>query len=262
MDLGLAGKTALVMASSKGLGKAIATKFAQEGANVMITSRSEDALQQTAQEIVKETGAKVEYQVCDLTNPYDIKSLVQQTIDKFGAVDILINNAGGPPAGKFDDFRDDQWQKAFELNLLSYVRAVREVLPAMRKQGGGHILNIASSSIKQPIDGLILSNTFRTGIIGLAKSLASELAPDNILINTVGPGRVATDRLVELDQAAAEKQGITAEEVKENFQSIIPIGRYGQPEEFATTAVFLCSSANTYVTGQALLIDGGMVKAL
>ncbi|WLR51526.1 SDR family oxidoreductase [Bacillus tianshenii] len=262
MELGLAGKTALVMASSKGLGKAIATKFAEEGANVMITSRSEETLQQTSQEIKKKTGRDVSYQVCNLTNPYDIQSLVQQTVDTYGTVDILINNAGGPPAGKFDDFRDEEWQKAFELNLLSYVRAVREVLPLMRKQGGGRILNIASSSIKQPIDGLILSNTFRTGIVGLAKSLSSELAPDNILINTLGPGRIATDRVDELDQKAAEKRGKSIEEVKESFEALIPIGRYGTPEEFANTAVFLCSEANTYVTGQALLVDGGLVKAL
>ncbi|OEH91665.1 SDR family oxidoreductase [Bacillus solimangrovi] len=262
MDLGLKGKVVLVLASSKGLGKAIAAKFAQEGANVMLTSRSETELKAVAEDITKKTGSNVTYFPCELTNSSDIKLLVNKTVDIFGRVDILINNAGGPPAGKFNDFDDEHWQKAFELNLFSYIRAIREVIPFMRSQGGGRILNVASSSIKQPIEGLILSNTFRAGVIGLSKSLATELAPDKILINTLGPGRIATDRVAQLDQVIADKQSISVEEVIERTKSVIPLGRYGTPEEFATTAVFLCSDANTYVTGQALLVDGGMVKAL
>lgn len=262
MDLGLKGKSALVMASSKGLGKAIAAKLAEEGANVMLASRSEDALKAAADEIKTKTNGNVHYAVCDITSPASIKETVEATVQAFGTVDILVNNAGGPPAGVFDNFDDDAWQKAFELNLLSYVRAIREVLPYMRKQGGGRILNTASSSIKQPIDGLILSNTFRNGIVGLAKSLAAELGKDKILINTLGPGRIGTDRLKELDQIIAGKQGKTVEEVKASIEETIPLGRYGLPEEFANMAVFLCSQANSYVTGQAFLVDGGMVRAL
>ncbi|HHY72533.1 MAG TPA: SDR family oxidoreductase [Bacillus bacterium] len=262
MDLGLKGKTALVMASSKGLGKAIATKLAEEGANLMLASRSEESLQKTAEEIKGKTNGNIHYAVCDITNAASIKETVHKTVDTFGPINILVNNAGGPPAGGFDNFDDEAWIKAFELNLLSYVRTIREVLPHMRKQGGGRILNIASSSFKEPIDGLILSNTFRNGIAGLAKSLATELGKDKILVNTLGPGRIGTDRLQELDSIAANNLGKSPEEVKVSKELTIPLGRYGLPEEFANIAVFLCSEANSYVTGQAFLVDGGMVRAL
>ena len=169
---------------------------------------------------------------------------------------------GGPPPGAFDQFDDEAWQKAFELNLLSFIRAIREVLPYMRKQKRGHIINFASSSVKQTIDNLLLSNTFRAGIVGLAKSLSQELATDNILINTIGPGKIGTSRVQQLDEAAAERKGITYEELRKQNESVIPMGRYGKPEEFAKLAVFLCSEANTYITGQTVLVDGGMVKAL
>ncbi|WP_374724166.1 SDR family oxidoreductase [Calidifontibacillus erzurumensis] len=261
MDLGLKGKSALVLAASKGLGKAIATKLSEEGANVMLASRNEENLKSAQAEIKEKTKGYVDYVVCDITNPDSIKEMVEKTAKSFGTIDILVNNAGGPPAGVFDDFDDSAWQKAFELNLLSYVRSIREVLPYMRKQGGGKILNIASSSFKQPIDGLILSNTFRTGVLGLAKSLATELAKDKILINTLGPGRIGTDRLNELDKIEASKKGISIDEVRAAKEQTIPLGRYGLPEEFANIAVFLCSGANTYVTGQAFLVDGGMVRA-
>ncbi|HET7578331.1 MAG TPA: SDR family oxidoreductase [Bacillales bacterium] len=263
MDLGLQGKSVVVMAASKGLGRASAQQFAAEGAHVVIASRNEEELRKTQEEIRSETGNDhVAYAVCDITKPEDIQNLVGKAVELNGTVDVLINNAGGPPAGGFDNVNDEQWQKAFELNLLSFVRAVREVLPHMRKQGSGHIINFASSSIKQPIDHLILSNTFRAGIVGLAKSLSQELAKDNILINTVGPGRIATDRVAHLDGVKADKLGVSAEEVKAQSEKGIPMGRYGEPEEFAKTVVFLCSQANTYVTGQSLLVDGGMVKAL
>ncbi len=262
MDLGLKGKSVLILASSKGLGKATARQFACEGARVMLSSRNAEQLAHAAMEIKEETGAEINYQVCDITKVEDIKSLVDQTVHLYGSVDVLINNAGGPPAGGFDSHEDDNWLQAFELNLLSFVRAIREVLPHMRKQGSGHILNFASSSIKQPIDGLILSNTFRAGILGLSKSLSQELAQDNILINTIGPGRISTDRVAELDNIAANKRGLTYEEVKVASEKSIPLGRYGQPKEFANIVVFLCSSANTYITGQAFLVDGGMIKNL
>lgn len=262
MDMGLKGKAALVTASSKGLGKATAMQFAAEGASVMIASRSEEELARTAEEIKQKTGQSVAYTVADMTNPEEIKQLVQQTVDQFGSVDILINNAGGPPAGTFDDFSDEAWQKAFELNLLSFVRTIREVLPYMRQNKWGRIVNFASSSIKQPLENLILSNTFRTGIIGLSKTLSMELAQDGILINTLGPGRIATDRVASLDRTRAEIMGITPEEVRKNYEQIIPLGRYGEPEEFARAVVFLASEANSYITGQAFLVDGGLVKAI
>ncbi|EZH65773.1 3-oxoacyl-ACP reductase [Bacillaceae bacterium JMAK1] len=263
MDLNLTNKTVIVMAASQGLGKATALEFAKEGANVVISSRNEDELQNAVEQIQEAApSASVMYKVCDIMKGDDIKNLVQSAADQYGTVDVLINNAGGPPAGGFDKFSDEEWQNAFELNLLSFVRAIREVLPHMRHQGGGHILNFASSSIKQTLDNLLLSNTFRAGIVGLAKSLSQELAEDNILINTLGPGRIATGRVESLDKIKADKVGLSYDQVKENSEKSIPMGRYGQPEEFAKQAVFLCSGANTYVTGQSLLVDGGLVKAL
>lgn len=261
MELNLKGKTALVVASSQGLGKAIAAQLAEEGANVMLTSRNAEKLQEVETEIQRLGEGKVSYFRADITNPEDIKALVQETREKLGKVDILINNAGGPPGGSFDAFDDEDWQKAFELNLLSYIRVIREVLPDLKKEGG-RIINIASSSIKQPIPGLILSNTFRLGIVGLAKSLAEELAPYNILVNTVAPGRIATDRVAFLDQLKADKQGLSREQVEEASKKQIPLGRYGKPEEFAKVVAFLVSDANTYLTGSSFLVDGGMIKSI
>lgn len=262
MDLGLKNKTALVLASSRGLGKATAMKLAEEGANVMIASRNESELQKTAQEIRDQTNANVHYKVCNVMDNEQIIELVHETVTKFKTIDILVNNTGGPPAGNFDDFSDKDWMNAFELTLLSVIRTIRAVLPYMRKQKSGRIVNIASSSFKQPLENLTLSNTFRTGIMGLAKSLSQELAKDNILINTVGPGKIATDRVKELDRLRAEREGISLEEVVSRSEAQIPLGRYGKPEEFANVVAFLCSEANTYVTGQAILVDGGLIKAM
>ncbi|WP_181347823.1 SDR family oxidoreductase [Thalassobacillus sp. CUG 92003] len=263
MDVQLKGKSVIVMASSKGLGKATAAEFAREGAHVLISSRDEAELKQTASEIIHMTGNKqVDYHVCDITKPERINSLVQKAVDWNGKVDVLINNAGGPPAGTFEDFTDEDWQQAFELNLLSFIRAIRAVLPYMKAQKEGKIVNIASSSIQQTLDNLILSNTYRAGIVGLAKSLSQELAPYNILINTVGPGKIATDRVAQLDASQAEKMNLSTEQVREKAEQAIPIGRYGEPAEFAKTLVFLASGSNTYMTGQAFVVDGGLVKAL
>lgn len=262
MDVGLRGKTALVLAASKGLGRAIATELAAEGARIVVSSRDEETLAKTAAEIHDRTGAEVEPHAADLTRAGDVERLVNRTVERFGGVDVLITNTGGPPAGSFGDFEDEDWSAAFDLILLSLIRAVREVLPHMRERGGGRIVCVASSSIKQPIEGLILSNTFRAGITGLAKSLSAELAPDGILINTIGPGRISTERSASIDARSAESQGVMVEEVRGKVESRIPLGRYGTPEEFAKVAVFLASPANSYVTGQSILVDGGMVRAL
>ena len=205
MDLGLRDKSALVLASSKGLGRAIATALAAEGARVMVSGREEATLERTAADIRETTGAEVAHHVADLTRAGDVESLVGATAEAFGGIDVLVTNTGGPPAGGFEDFADEDWTAAFELTLLSMIRAIRATLPHMRAQGAGRIVCVASSSIKQPIDNLTLSNTFRAGIAGLAKSLSAELAPDGILINTLGPGRIATDRTAGMDAARAEK---------------------------------------------------------
>ncbi len=262
MNLGLSGRVAVVVAASKGLGRATATQLAAEGAKVVISSRDEEALATTTSEIREKTGAETDYCAADLTKAEDIKNVISRAVERFGGVDILVNNSGGPPAGPFDKFEDDDWQYAFELNLMSMIRLIRAALPHMREKGEGRIVNVASSSIKQPLENLILSNTFRMAIVGLSKSLSVELAPDGILINTLGPGRIGTGRVQQMDGARAESLGVTVEEVRSRTESQIPLGRYGTPEEFARVATFLASPANTYVTGQAFLVDGGMVKAL
>ena len=262
MDLGLEGKVALVTAASKGLGRAIATELASEGARVVISSRDEETLSLTASEIRQETGAEVGHRACDLTVKSQIDALILHATDRFGGIDVLVNNTGGPPTGNFGDLDDAAWTLAFEQIILSLVRCVRGVIPSMRERGGGRIVNVASSSIKQPIDNLLLSNTFRAGLNGLAKSLSLELASDNILVNTLGPGRILTGRTESVDAGQAESRGVSVEEVRDQFAAQIPLGRYGTPEEFARVATFLASPANSYVTGQAVLVDGGMVRAL
>jgi 3-oxoacyl-[acyl-carrier protein] reductase len=262
MDLELTGKVALVTAASKGLGRATATRLAAEGARVMISSRGEEQLAKTAAEIVEATGAQVEYCVADVADPADLTRLLAETEQRLGGVDVLVNNAGGPPPGGFDALDDDAWYRAHDLILMSTVRLLRGVLPHMRAQRWGRIVTFTSSSIKQPIDNLLLSNTYRVAILGLAKSLAIEFAPEGVLINTIGPGRIATDRVATLDANLARKTGLSVEEVRAQSEKAIPMGRYGTPEEFAGVAAFLVSGVNTYLTGQQFLVDGGLVKAL
>lgn len=259
MDFQLTGKTAIVVASSQGLGRAIAEALLKEGANVVISGRDESKLKKVAMEL--EGYGKVDFQRTDITEPDDIKQLIAKAVDRFGGVDILVNNAGGPPAGSFESLTDEDWQKSFELNLFSYIRLIREALPYLKKQGG-KIINIASTSIKEPIPGLILSNTFRTGMVGLTKTLSQELAPYNILINLVAPGKIATDRVEHLDQFSADKLGISKEEFANQSKKNIPLKRYGEPEEFARVVAFLASDANSYMTGSSFLVDGGMVKSI
>ncbi|MEW6636341.1 MAG: SDR family oxidoreductase [Actinomycetota bacterium] len=262
MDLGLRGKSALVLAASRGLGRAIAAELAREGARVLITSRGESALAGAASDIARETGGEVLHRAADLTRSDDVDALISYANESLGGVDVLVTNTGGPPAGNFDDFADEDWSAAFDLILLSLIRVVRGVLPGMRGRGGGRIVCVASSSVKQPIEGLILSNTFRAGLNGLVKSLSAELAPDGILINALGPGRVSTDRTADLDRRRADSLDVSVEEVRRWYEARIPLGRYGAPEEFARVAAFLASPANGYVTGQAILVDGGMVRAI
>ena len=261
MDLGLGNKVALVIASSQGLGKAVAKELVKEGAQVMLTSRSEDKLAEVKEELEALHAGRVAYFPCDITNAEDIKKLVERTHAVFGKIDILVNNAGGPPTGKFDSFSDEAWQRSFELNLLSYIRVIREVLPDLRKEGG-RIVNIASISVKTPLPDLILSNTFRNGIVGMSKTLAEELAADNILVNVVAPGQIATDRIKFLNESRAKNQNRTLEEVDAEAIAKIPLGRYGTPEEFAKAVAFLLSDANTYITGSTIYVDGGLVKAI
>lgn len=262
MKLGLENKSALVMASSSGLGKAIAMELSREGANVMLFSPVEEQLKEAQADIERETGRKPEYFVGSITDPTDIKNLVKMTVEKCGPIYALVNNTGGPKPGVFDTFEDEEWQNAYELCLLSYIRTIREVLPYMKENGGGRIVCSTSSSVKAVLDNLILSNTFRMGVMGLSKTLSQELGKDGILVNVIAPGRIGTARIDQLDKIRADKQGVSVEELQQKTFANIPLGRYGKPEEYGRLAAFLCSEANTFITGQTVLADGGMVKAL
>ena len=263
MNLGLQDKVALVMAASKGLGRACAAVLAAEGVHVTIGARNAEALEQTAQEIRQATRSRVLAIPTDVTRAEDMEAIVAATVREFGRIDILVNNAGGPPAGTFESFSDAQWQAAFELNLLSSVRLVRLVLPHMRKTGSGRIITIVSTSVKQPIDGLLLSNAIRSGVVGLAKTLSVELAPDNITVNNVCPGRILTDRLRQIYQINDRaQQGVSEEAVLKEIAQGIPMGRVGQPEELGALVAFLASQQAAYITGTTIQVDGGLVRSL
>jgi 3-oxoacyl-[acyl-carrier protein] reductase len=258
MDLGLKGKTALVTAASKGMGKACALGLAAEGARVVMCARTERDLDAAAAEVRAKTGAEVVAMPADVTRADQVKALVARAREAFGGVDILVANAGGPPRGYFDELADEQWYAAFEVSLLSVVRLIREVLPSMRERRWGRIITIQSSSVKQPIDGLDLSNAVRPGTAGLMKTLASELGRENILVNTVCPGRILTDRLL----GGARQTGVSPEEYVAQVGADVPLGRVGTPEEFANVVVFLASERASYVTGVALQVDGGLIRGL
>lgn len=263
MDLGLREKVAIVMAASKGLGRASADALAAEGARVTIGARGAEMLEKTAREIQQATGSRVLAVPTDVTRAEDVEGIVAATVREFGRIDILVNNAGGPPAGTFEAFGDAQWQAAFELNLLSTVRLIRLALPHMRKTGSGRIINIVSTSVKQPIDGLLLSNAIRSGVVGLAKTLSIELAPDTITVNNVCPGRILTDRLRQIYHINERVQQGTSEEtiLKEMAQGV-PMGRVGKPEELGAFIAFLASQQASYITGTTTQIDGGLVRSL
>lgn len=262
MQLGLTGKRAVVLASSSGLGYACAHGLAAEGCAVVVCSRSKQRVTAAAERIREETGARVEPVVADVSVEADVRDVVATCVDTFGGLEIAVHNAGGPPAGGFTTTEDDSWYHAFDQNLMSFVWLARASVPAMKRVGYGRILAITSSSIKQPIPNLVLSNTMRTGVLGAAKTLSREVAADNILVNVVAPGRIATERVDALDRANAEKSGKTFDEIREASLASIPVGRLGTPEEFANMIVFLASEAASYITGAAIQVDGGRVSAL
>lgn len=263
MNLGLQDKVAIVLAASKGLGRASAEALAAEGARVVIGSRNSEQLAQTARDIHEKTGSAVLAVPTDVTKPDDLEAIVEATVREFGRIDILVNNAGGPPPGTFEQFGDAQWEAAFQLNLLSNVRMVRLVLPHMRQLQKGRIINIVSTSVKVPIDGLLLSNAIRTGVVGLAKTLSIELAPANITVNNVCPGRILTDRIRQTTRLPEKvQQGMSEEEVLREAARDIPLGRVGKPEELAALVAFLASEQAGYITGTTIQVDGGLTRAL
>ncbi|HET9702761.1 MAG TPA: SDR family oxidoreductase [Vicinamibacterales bacterium] len=262
MDLGLKGKRAIVMAASRGLGYASAMGLAREGCHLVICSRDEARINAAAETIRQATGAQVKALVADVSSSAEAQRLVDTAVAEYGGLEIVLHNAGGPPAGETLQMTDEQWQKAFEQNLLSLTRIARAAAPEMAKAGYGRVLTIASSSIKQPIPNLALSNALRAGVWGLAKTLSRELAPQGILVNVIAPGRIDTERIAELDQANAQKSGKTIDDVRKASVASIPLGRLGRPEELANLVVFLASQAASYITGQAITVDGAAGNAL
>lgn len=260
MDLGLENRIALVCAATQGLGKATALAYAREGAKVAICGRDDGHLFAARQDIEAATGTEILTVRADVTQPADIERLVSEVVAHWGTVHVLVNNAGGPPPGKFDALSDADWQKAVELTLMSAVRTTRAVLPYMRKQRWGRVVNIASYSVKQPIDELTLSNSIRLAVLGWAKSLANEVAAQGVLINTVCPGWTRTERVNSLFARRAATEGRATAAVEQDIARRIPMGRLGEPEEIADLAVFLGSERASYMTGTAIQVDGGIVQ--
>ena len=262
MDLGIQGKVALVSAASKGFGRAIAAGLAREGCRVVMCARTAETLERAADEIRNETGAEVRTIAADVSLAADCRRFVQCALDEFGGVDILLTNTGGPAAGTFDTTDEAAWRAGIESTLMNVARLTQLAVPQMRKKQWGRIVNITSSSAKQPIAGLLLSNALRPAIVGYAKSLALELAADNILVNNVCPGMHLTDRLRHLAEVRAGDSGRTPAEQLGMMADEIPLGRLGRPEELADVVVFLCSERASYVTGQSILVDGGAYRGL
>jgi 3-oxoacyl-[acyl-carrier protein] reductase len=262
MDLGLKDRVALVAASSTGLGKAVALGLAREGAKLALCARTQKTLDNTAEEIRRETGAEVLARALDVTQYEQVRAFVSEVAARFGRLDICVANAGGPPSKSFADTTVEDWHTAAELNLMSTVYLAKETLPLMQQRRWGRFIAITSVTVKQPLDGLILSNAVRAGVLGLVKSLANEYGPSNVLVNNVCPGFTATARLNELAETLAAKGCLTPGDIEKRWASQAPLGRIGQPEEFANLVVFLASERASYITGESIAVDGGLVKGI
>lgn len=261
MDLGLKGARVFVAASSRGLGGAAARRFSLEGAHVAINGRNADRLTQTAAVLQHETGNPVYVVPGDVADPHQAEDIVARAVNRLGGLDILVTNAGGPPGGSFESTPLDAWEGAFRLSVMSAVRMIRAALPHLRQSDRAAILTITSISVKQPIDNLILSNSIRMSVIGLTKSLAIELGAEGIRVNSILPGWTRTERVTELMTNRARAENISIEEAFRRQAAGSPLGRMGEPEEFANVAVFLCSPAAGYVHGAMIPVDGGSIRA-
>ena len=262
MDLGLRGKVALVSAASRGLGRAIADALAADGASLLICARGADALEEARNAIAKRSGVEVEMVVADVSSEEGIARLWQRARDHFGHVDVLVTNAGGPPSGPLESLEWESWQRAVEVTLRSAVELTRLVLPGMKERRWGRILNVTSIAVKQPVDGLMLSNSLRAAVTGFAGTLANEVAPYGITVNNIMPGYTRTERVEELNAATAAREGITIDDVAHRIEAQIPMRRLGEPQECAALAAFLASEQASYITAQSIAVDGGWIRSV
>ncbi|MFZ0289816.1 MAG: SDR family oxidoreductase [Candidatus Sulfotelmatobacter sp.] len=262
MNLGLKDRVALVAASSQGIGRATAEAFAAEGCRIAMCARNQQTLQAAAGKIRKQHNSDVLAEAFDVTDAAAVSRFVASVADKFGGVDICVTNAGGPPAKGFLSASLEEWQRALELNFLSTVYFAREVIPHMQRKHWGRIITLTSITTKQPVTDLVLSNAVRAAVVGLVKSLANEFGKDGILVNNVGPGFTATDRLKELATARSSASGKSEQEIFDGWAADAPLKRLGEPREVAETIVWLASERASYITGQTVLVDGGMYKGL
>ncbi|MGA8432925.1 MAG: SDR family oxidoreductase [Candidatus Sulfotelmatobacter sp.] len=262
MDLGLKDRVAVVAASSQGIGRATAAAFAAEGCRVAMCARNDEALQSAAEQIKRQHSAEVFAQTCDVTNASSVSAFIAAVVKQFGGVDICVANAGGPPAKGFLAASLEDWQRAIEMNFLSTVYFAREVIPHMQRKRWGRIITLTSITTKQPVADLVLSNAVRAAVVGLMKSLANEFGKDGILVTNVGPGFTATDRLKELAKARSSAAGKSEQEIFDAWAAEAPLRRLGDPREVAETIVWLASERASYITGQTILVDGGIYKGL
>lgn len=262
MDLGLDGKAAAVMAASQGLGRATAEALAAEGARVAICARTRSKLEQTAEEISAETGSEVVPIVADVSTPDGPAGFIEDCLDALGRLDVLVTNKGGPAPGTFDQIDDEGWQAGFELVVLSYVRAVRAALPHLVAGGGGAVVAIESTSVKQPIDNLLLSTALRPSVVATSKALARQHGEDGVRFNVVLPGSMATDRIEDLVHDIADRHGITPDQARQRRFEGIPLGRFGEPAELGRAIAFLASPAASYITGGVYPVDGGTLDTI
>jgi 3-oxoacyl-[acyl-carrier protein] reductase len=262
VDLGIRGKIALVSASSKGLGRAIAEELAAEGVNLAMCARGQDALREAAESIRKSAGVTVVEVAADVSDQAGLERVAKTALDKFGKIDILVTNSGGPPSGPFESFTPEAWESATRLLLTSAVGLARAVLPGMKERRWGRILNVTSIAVKQPIDGLMLSNSLRAAVTGFARTLANEVAPFNITVNNIMPGYTRTDRVEHLARATGERTGTSAADAFAKWEREIPMGRLGEPRELAALAAFLTSERASYITGSSIAVDGGWIRSL
>src|SRR5687768_11469507 len=262
MHLGIQGKVALIAAASKGLGRAVAEELGAEGARLVLCARGGDALAAARDEIAERTRAEVHAVVADVATLAGIELVAREALTRYGQVDILVNNAGGPPSGPFEKHPWEAWERAVHLTLRSAVELTRSVLPGMRERKWGRVLNITSIAVKQPVDGLMLSNSLRAAVTGWARTLANEVAREGVTVNNVLPGYTRTDRVTELNAARAKSEGIEIEEIQRRIEGQIPMRRLGEPREFAAMVAFLASERASYITGQSIAVDGGWIRSL